>query len=264
MKRILCLFLFILFSFTISVNGALWDSDYQKTLLNKVGLEVTNLSTYPSIEYPNSEFQQILKKYPNGKILIFSYGSLMNADSAASSVRPEAVQSMRPAVAFGCKRIFNYKAGIGDASGWASDLLVNERAMLNIEPTTTYNHIINGVVMEVNPQDLAQLIERETGYDLVPMLVADWSEVTSENPSVNIKIAYTFLVPDELRNGIDYTQTKYYPVRGYLHAVQEGAIVFGQEFLDYWNDTTYLGDGTTPITQWNEQTFSGILDTKEP
>jgi len=117
--------------------------------------------------------------------------------------------------------------------------------------------------MEISPEDLVQLIQREIGYDLVPMLVADWNEVISENPSVNVKIAYTFLVPDELRSGVDYTQTKYFPVKGYMRAAQEGAAVFGPEFLNYWNATTYLGDGTTPVTQWDEQ-FSNILDTREP
>lgn len=264
MKRILYLFLFVAFSFTMNINGVPWSSEYQKSLIEKVGQEVSNLSTYPSHTYHNSDFQQILKKYPDEKVLIFGYGSLINADSAASSVSSKAVLSMQPVVAFGFKRIFNYKAGTDIALKWGQNVPKNERAMLNIDPTTTYNSIINGVVMEVDSQDLAQLIQRETGYDLVPMLVANWNEVISENPTVNIKIAYTFFVSDELREGFDYTQTKYYPVRGYLRAVQEGAAVFGQQFLDYWNATTYLGDGTTLIAQWNEKTFSGILDTKVP
>jgi hypothetical protein len=122
----------------------------------------------------------------------------------------------------------------------------------------------NGVVMEVSMEDLMQLIKRETGYDLVPLVVADWNDAIAENPHVKISIVYTFLAPDELRNGVDYTQTRYYPVRGYLHAVQKGASAFGQKFLNFWNTTTYLSDGTTPITHWDEKTFSGILDTKEP
>lgn len=264
MKRIIYLFLLVLFSFTANIIGVPWNSEYQKTLMDKVGQEVATLSTYPSLTYPNSNFQEILKKYPDGKVLIFGYGSLINANSAASSVSSEAVQSMQPVIALGFKRIFNYKAGTDIALKWGKNVPENERAMLNIDPTTTYNSIINGVVMEVDPKDLASLIQRESGYDLVPMLVANWNEVISENPSVNIKIAYTFFVADELRNGTDYTQTKYYPVRGYLHAIQKGAAVFGQEFLDYWNATTYLSDGTTPIPKWDEQTFSGILDTKVP
>jgi hypothetical protein len=263
MKKLIYFITFILLNLSLHANEKTpWSHDYQNKLIEKVAQKVVTLSTYPSLEYPNHGADQILKKYPDKKVLLFGYGSLINADSAARSVSPEAVQSMRPVIAFGFKRIFNYKAG--NVSRWGANLPQNEKAMLNIEPTTTYNPIINGIVMEVSPSDLAQLIERETGYDLAPALVADWNEVISENPNVSIQVAYTFLVPDELRQGVDYTQTRYYPVLGYMHAVQEGSAVFGTKFLDYWNATTYLSDGTTSITKWDGNTFSGILDTKEP
>lgn len=263
--KALMIFLLILFNFKINANeNTSKINAYQKSLMGKIAKKIVILSTYPSLEYPNLESEQILKKYPDGKVLLFGYGSLINVQSAAESISPEAIQSMRPVVAFGFKRIFNYKASHEYVSEWGKDLAKNEKAMLNIAPATTYRPIINGVVMEISPEDLVHLIEREIGYDLVPILVADWDEFISEDPSINIKIAYTFLVPDELRNGIDYTQTKYYPIRGYLQAVREGAAGFGAEFLDYWNATTYLGDGTTGVTQWDEKTFSGILDTKEP
>ena len=194
-------------------------------------------------------------------MLLFGYGSLINPISAGRSISQEALHSMRPAVAFGFKRIFNYKAG--NVSRYPN-AVENERAMLNLEPTTTYNQIINGVIIEVDAKDLQNLIQRETGYDLVPILIADWQDMISENRSSSIHVAYTFLVPDELREGIHYTQAKYYPVRDYLHLVQEGANYFGQPFLDYWNATTYLGDGTTLINNWDQHTFSRILDTKEP
>jgi len=257
------IYFFILFHLSLSSNeDGLWSKSYQNKLMEKLGKAAAELSTYPSLMYPNQDSEQIIKKYPNGKILLFGYGSLINATSAARSVSPEAIRSMRPVIAFGFKRIFNYKAK--NVSRWGDNLSENERAMLNIEPTTTFNHMINGVVMEISPKDLADLIQRETGYDLVPMLVANWKEVTSESPSPTIEIAYTFYVPDELRNGTDYTQTKYYPVRGYLEAVQEGAAVYGPKFLDYFNATTYLGNGTTSVSEWNKKTFSGLLDTKEP
>jgi len=262
MKILIALSLFVSCTFCICANETPWSSSYQKTLIEQVGKKSALLSSYPSIEYPNADYRQILNKYPKGKILLFGYGSLINGASAARSVSPAAVDTMRPVVAFGFKRLFNYKAG--NVSRWGEDLQENEKAMLNIEATTTYSHIINGVAMEISQQDLEQLIQREVGYDLVPMLIADWNGLLTENPSVKVEIAYTFLVPDELRNGVDYTQTRYYPVRGYLHATQQGAATFGPEFLDYWNATTYLSNGTTPITQWGEQTFSGILDSREP
>ena len=240
-----------------------WSIHYQHLLMDKAGSQIKALSSYPSLKYPNSKHQHILRRYPEGKVLLFGYGSLINAESAGWSVSEKAVKSMRPVIAFGFKRIFNYHAA-KLSSKWGINLPKNERAMLNLEPTTTFNHIINGVVMEISHEDLHKLIQREEGYDLVPMLVADWKDVISQNPNVKIEIAYTFLVPSGLRNGVKYTEAKHYPVRKYLYAVQEGAAVFGPQFLKCWNSTTYLGDGTTPISQWDEKTFSGILDSREP
>lgn len=264
MKNLL-VFIIALLSFTLSANAngpTSWSHNYQNLLMEKVGQEMKRLSTYPSLEYPNRDIQQILEKFPEGKVLLFGYGSLINADSAAWSVSSKAVQSMRPMIAFGFKRIFNYTAQNVSARGL--NLSENERAMLNIVPTTTYNHIINGVVMEISREDLHRLVQREVGYDLVPMLVTDWNQAIAENPSINIKIAYTFFVPSGLRDGVNYTQAKYYPIRRYLHTVRDGAAVFGPKFLNYWNETTYLGDGRTPVNQWDEKTFSGILDSREP
>lgn len=254
--------IFILF-FTLNLSAAEfpWSKEYEAVLMEKIGQQIKVVSSYPTLEYPNSEYQQVINKSPNGKVLIFGYGSLINATSAARTVSAEAVKSIRPVAAFGFKRLFNYKAGNVSKYG---DVEENERAMLNIIPKTTFHSTINGVVMEVTSEDLAKLVQREVGYDLVPVLVADWNDVISENPQVEVKIAYAFIVPDEIRQGIDYTQTKYYPVRGYLHLVQEGSAAFGDKFLEYWNSTTFLSDGTTSVSQWNEQTFSGILDTREP
>jgi hypothetical protein len=240
-----------------------WSIQYQNLLMDKVGNQIKTLSTYPALKYPNAKHHQILHRYPNGKVLLFGYGSLINADSAGWSVSQKAVKSMRPVVAFGFKRIFNYYAN-NLSLRWGINLPKNERAMLNLEPTTTFNHIINGIVMEISHEDLHKLIQREEGYDLVPMLVADWNDAITQNPNVKIEIAYTFLVPSGLRNGVKYTEVKHYPVRKYLYAVQDGAAVFGSEFLNFWNSTTYLDDGTTLVTQWDEKTFSGILDSREP
>lgn len=259
-KLIFTLFAFIHF---FSLNATLWNPQYQEVLMEKLGGKLGELSTYPSEIYPNCDPKKIINKYPDGKILIFGYGSLMNHQSATRTVSKEALQTMKPVVAFGLKRIFNYKVENVSAR-WGTDLPKNEKAMLNVEPTTTYKNVINGVVIEVSPEELIKLIKREEGYDLAPIFVADWNEVTSENLNVKIQIAYTFYAPNEMRKGINYTETKYYPVRGYLNAVREGAIVYGEKFLNYWNSTTYLSDGTTPVSKWDEKTFSGILGPKEP
>lgn len=239
-----------------------WNKDYEKVLLQKVGTKLPELVSFPFFKYPNDGHQEIVNHFPSNKVLLFGYGSLMNKTSAARSMKAEAVESMQSAIAFGVKRLFNYK--VTDPSRWGEEQNRKERAMLNIAPTLNIGSMANGVVLEIDAEDLTRLVSRETGYDLVPILVASWDDVMNENPEVEIRIAYTFVAVNELRNNIAYTSTEYYPVLGYLHAVQKASQAHGPKFAKFWNKTTYLANGTTPIEGWDEITFMGILCTQRP
>lgn len=240
----------------------LWESSYDTVLLERIAALVPQLAYYPALRYPNQQSEQLLASSSKGKVLVFGYGSLISRESAGRSVSAEAIATMRPAVAFGVKRLFNYKAARTDHWGPIQD--PKERAMLNLVPTWSYLNWVNGVVMEVDAEDLANLVKRETGYDLVPLIIADWDDVMAQHGDPNIRIAYSFVAASELRNHIIYTSTKYYPVRGYLHAIQDGAMDFGMHFRRVWNATTYLADGITRLDDWDEVTFRDILCTKEP
>lgn len=248
--------------FAKNADGSYWDKAYEKVLLQKVGTALPELVTFPFFQYPNDGHQEVVDHFPSGKVLIFGYGSLMNKVSAARSMKAEAVESMEPAIAFGVKRLFNYK--VTDPSRWGIEQHRKERAMLNIAQTLNIGYMANGVVLEVDAEDLAKLVSRETGYDLVPILVASWNDALNQNPEIEVRVAYTFVAVNELRKNTAYTSTEYYPVLGYLHAVQEASQAYGREFAAFWNATTYLADGTTPIEGWDEVTFMGILCTQKP
>jgi cation transport regulator ChaC len=261
----------IALSFCFIVSGAFakdadgqryWDKSYEKMLLKKVGATLPELITFPFYQYPNEGHQEIINHFPSSKVLVFGYGSLMNKVSAARSMKPEAVDSMEPAIAFGVKRLFNYK--VTDPSRWGREQNRKERAMLNLAQTLNIGYMANGVVLEVDAEDLTSLVSRETGYDLVPILVTSWNDALNQNPEIEVRVAYTFVAVNELRNNTSYTSTEYYPVIGYLHAVQEASQAYGPEFAAFWNATTYLADGTTPIAGWDEVTFMGILCTQKP
>lgn len=239
-----------------------WSHSYERVLLEKVGEKLPKLVSFPYFQYPNEGHQEITSRFPDGKVLIYGYGSLMNKISAARSMKPAAVASMQPAIAFGVKRIFNYK--VTDPSRWGLDQNRKERAMLNLATNTNIASIANGVILEVDVEDLSNLVSREVGYDLIPILVATWDDVVSQNPHLEIHVAYTFVAVNELRNNISYTSTEFYPVLGYLHAVQEASQTYGPEFAAFWNATTYLANGTTKIDDWDEVTFMGILCTQKP
>jgi cation transport regulator ChaC len=239
-----------------------WDKAYERTLLQKVGVALPELATFPSFQYPNDGHQKIVDHFPSKKVLLFGYGSLMNKVSAARSVKAEAVESMEPSIAFGVKRLFNYK--VTDPSRWGAEQHRKERAVLNIAQTLNIGSMVNGVVLEVDAEDLTKLVSRETGYDLVPILVASWDDVMNQKSEIEVRVAYVFIAVNELRNNIAYTSTEYYPVLGYLHAVQEASQAHGHRFATFWNRTTYLANGTTQIESWDQVTFTGILCTQRP
>lgn len=233
---------------------------YQKIVLEKIGSQLNQLSFSHVFQYPNKDFEILFNQSPDSKVLLFGYGSLMNKQSASCNIKSEAIATMEPAIAFGVKRIFNYQAKKTDH--WGLDLDRKEKAMLNLVPSWDIKSAINGVVIEIDQEDLASLIKREVGYDLVPILVASWNSIIGEDPHIDIKVAYTFVAPHEAREGVLYTSTQYYPVTNYLLAVQEGAYDYGSLFFDFWNTTTFLADGKTTIKDWDTKTFTGILCSK--
>lgn len=240
----------------------LWEQQYENLLLKKVGAKLPELVTYPFFQFPNEGHEVLESQFPEGKVLIFGYGSLMNKISAGRHIKKESIDTMYPAIAFGVKRIFNYKAA--KTEHWGADQNRKEKAMLNIVQTLNIASKANGVAIEVDLEDLQGLVSRETGYDLVPIVISSWNDVLEQKDNIEMRIAYTFVATNELRNHIDYTSTEFYPVRGYLHAVQISSEAYGADFAKMWNDTTYLADGTTSINDWDEETFLGILCTQKP
>lgn len=268
MTKYFCIMIFVLLTvFFIGAeeskqNIRPWDNSYQKLILKEVGAKLPDLVTYPSYMFPNHGHEAVVEKFPEGKVLMFGYGSLMSRESAKRTVKQEAVDSMQTAVAFGVKRVFNYHAT--KSPRWREDQDPKEKAMLNMVQTFKIDSMANGVLIEVDSEDLSELVKREVGYDLVPILVASWDDLVGQSPEINIKIAYTFVAINELREHIDYTSTEFYPVRWYLKMIQDTSLEFGEEFANMWNETTYLADGTTKIKEWDLKTFKSLLCTFRP
>jgi cation transport regulator ChaC len=239
-----------------------WEgSADQKVLLEQVGKTLPELASFPYLRFPNCEYESILSHFPESEILLFGYGSLINKQSASRSLKPCAIDTMEPAIAFGVKRVFNYQAKKTDH--WGKDQHKKEKAMANLTPSMDISQCVNGVIMKIDHEDLANLIQREKGYDLIPILIAPWKKVQAGAQNIEIKIAYTFMASTEPRDHVTYTSLHYYPIRGYLHAIQDGALEYGEDFLNFWNETTFLANGTTPLTEWDQNTFEDILCTTE-
>lgn len=239
----------LILSFIITFNchaNFPWEGMYTQQIADQVSELKPVLDQMITSPYPNSNVEEILSQFPNDKVLIFGYGSLMNVPSAARTVSNEAISTMRPVVAFGLHRIFNYY----NNGKIASPDQNNERTYLNIYLTGDNRDWVNGVVIEVGAQDLRNLIHREEGYDLIPVVIMNWEEVENQNPYPRFEIAYSFRASTEEREGILYISDTYLPIRRYLHAVQAGSAAFGDEFLEYFNENTRLANDQTTIKAW--------------
>lgn len=85
-----------------------WGNQRQKQLVEmSQTYSEKHLSNYQILETPITDVSNIVKHYPKDKILIFGYGSLMSKKSASRTITDKALETYKPAVAFGVKRIFN-------------------------------------------------------------------------------------------------------------------------------------------------------------
>lgn len=225
-----------------------WSQPYQELLLEKTGNEMAKLSTFPKSNYYDSDYRELAKRFPNEKIRIFGFGSLINKESAGRTVKPETVNSITPAVAFGIKRFFNSEGSPRMFEIFGPNLHPLERTGLNVMPTTTHSDMVNGVAFEVDQEEFSRFIIREKEYNFVPVLVADWNDVINENPEVSINIAYACILPEES------IKPQYYPIRAYLELVRKGVLAYGDLYTEFYDQTTYLGNGKL-AKDWDQKTF---------
>ncbi len=262
MSKILILSIFLIIS-ALALNADLpWDNAYQQFLLKKVGEKLPEISNYPIFQYPNKNHDKAMA-FENGKILLFGYGSLMSPDLARNKkcIKQENLITLRPAISFGMKRLFNIRATVLKTLT-SKTLEPKERCFLNLIPTTDYHCVTNGIVVEVDQEDLTRLVAREVGYDLVPVFVASWEDAIKQSDAIKIEIAYTFSASVELRDHVSYTSNELYPIRWYASIVDEAAKFYGPLFWNTYQKTTWLADGTTLITDWHG-TFDAPLNIKE-
>ncbi|CDZ80551.1 hypothetical protein BN1013_01065 [Candidatus Rubidus massiliensis] len=238
---IVCVLLFMSFY----PSNLPWSPSYQEKIKEKLDNYYPLIQYYPSFIYPNEKVNELFAKKKT--IYIFAYGSLLNPESAQRTISEEAVETSQPALAFGLKRIYNYYAG--QKTHWITKA-PKEEAMLNVEVTRKRDDLVNGALIKVDITQLKKLIEREKGYDLVPVLTMRWNDAILENTQFHFIIAYTFTASSEPRLGKAYTQKGIYPIYGYNQAVEKGAERFGDKFLNYLRTTTYLSDGITNLYEW--------------
>jgi hypothetical protein len=170
---------------------------------------------------------------------------------------------MFPAIAFGLTRRLNMN---GKIEGFGQDFqapycldreipghLNSGCALANAIPANTLSAMINGMVMAVDETELKKLIQRQKGYDLIPVIIMDWQD---REPHFRGKprIAYTFSAADQPRQGIIYTDNNLWPAFRYMERLRNG--FYRSEagdlrdrnagwpaFRHFFEETTFFGNG---------------------
>jgi hypothetical protein len=191
-----------------------------------------------SYEYPWTGLEEELKAQGLSTIRLFGYGSLLNRESASRTFAGS-VERFVPAIAFGVVRLFNFEMpdAVRVRYGALDDPLA--RGLLNAQVTGFMSDIANGVLIEVDVNEIEPLREREVGYDLRPVTCIEWERGAHGMPC----LAYVLSCPDRLWKGRPLTNPELRPHRQYFQQCLDGAASIAQAFLNFWMDTTFLADG---------------------
>ncbi|MDQ5956800.1 MAG: hypothetical protein QG627_1085 [Chlamydiota bacterium] len=235
------IFVLLLFLITdLRAETPPWGANKHILLVEHVQKLEKDLKKYPSFPFPILA-EEVFKLFPNQRIPIFAYGSLLHPESALKTIPQTTIDTYRLVVAYGFQRAFNYKATPSKKISRKSDV-----AMLNLFQTKSSN-IVNGVLIWVTHDDLAKLIQREKGYHLKPVILSDWNQ-DSEISLPNFWFAYVFIAPSDS----SYSHPKINPYPPYANAVLLGAKRYGDLFFTFWLETTFLADLITPFSAWIE------------
>lgn len=206
--------------------------------------QVKELKQQPRYLHPYTDLASEFKEKGIPSLRLFVYGSLMNPQSQARTLVHSDLTKQQLALAFGVQRLFNLDVAYKSGAKWGPLKTPASRGMLNIRVTENSEEFINGVIIELDISDLANLSERETFYDLIPVITADWKSFLYGK--LTFSTAYILAAPE--KPGI--TSSMILPRDEYLVYTRAAAAKYGSCFEDFWLNTTYLADGVTPVSAW--------------
>ncbi|KAG6558995.1 hypothetical protein RHABOEDO_000319 [Candidatus Rhabdochlamydia oedothoracis] len=236
-------FLLLLFLITdLRATTPPWGANRHSLLVEHARKLAKDLKKYPSFSFP-TPVEEVFQLFPNQRIPIFAYGSLLYPKSALKTISQTTIDTHRLVIAYGFQRAFNYKASLSKKLSRQTDV-----AMLNLFTTNPFD-TVNGVLMWVTHDEFKKLVQREEGYHLRPVIVSDWEQgLKPEISQPNFWLAYVFMVPSDS----SYSHHKINPYPPYANEALLGAERYGGIFFTFWLKTTFLADLTTPFSAWIE------------
>ena len=200
------------------------------------------------MEYPWNGLEEAVTKLPEEKLLLVGYGSLLNRDSAARTIKDTPGEGHPPVVALGARRVFNYVIPEPLLRSYGTNFPPRERAALNLDYTRSPTDALNGRLLKVAPADIAALRKREFGYDLRPVVCARWGDW--EAPPFT---AYVLVAVEGTRDGRQVIDNDALPHPLYAGLCRAGAHAVSDAFLRLYQETTFLADRKTSLAQWEKE-----------
>lgn len=157
---------------------------------------------------------------------VFGYGSLINRMSAQNALKRALKQEeMNPAILVGFSRVWRAKERI-----YFEILNANKTGVFLDLKEKNGGHV-NGVLIEVSPQELQQMKLREKNYDCI--------DVTKHliNHKASFQV-FTFVCKPECR--VKPEETEIFVPQGYLDMIKEGCEAIGPDFYSEYLQTTEL------------------------
>lgn len=201
---------------------------------------------YPSFTYPWDDLEQFLSESGIPQLPLIGYGSLINKASAARTINTDGTAGRIPVLAYGAIRVFNYRmppAYLNERYGTPENS--NYIAALNCERTGKAADQFNGILTHIAPNHFEAFRDREKDYALEPVVYQLWSQ-----PESKPEVAYMLeLLPGDGSESDRYDST-ILPHIAYTQLCQEGALAISDRFLRVFNETTWLADKETRLSQF--------------
>ncbi len=183
----------------------------------------------PNVPYPWESLHA-----PAGFVRIIAYGSLMNRASAARTIRELDGCEPTPALAFGAKRVYEYKMPESLLKRYGGAPPPEHSAALNVARTGRISDFFNGVLLRIPVESIPALREREAGYDLVELPCLPCM-TSSREPT----LAYALSSPAEA----GWTFRSILPHLDYHDVCYRGAAAWSPQFGECFLDTSYTAHG---------------------
>ena len=196
----------------------------------------------PVFPFPWQGLEDYLARQPEPSLPLIGYGSLLKKASADRTIK-EGSPRRSPCLAFGCRRVFNYRMPEAVLQRYGVPPSSPCKAALNVVRTGNVHDLVNGMLITVHVADIPALKQREFGYDLVPVHCVPWEDA-EHGP---LTAAYILSAPDAAPlPEFQVTDASLLPEPAYARLCVEGAAEVSSAFLEMYLQTTYLADKATP------------------